>query len=79
MASMSLKKSNINILLKHQMVKKLCWGCEKQVMVMFRDKTTGGYLCRKCMPDVYWADRVLSGIKGVRGPEDGEFTDLDNN
>ena len=79
MGSMNPKNSNIIMIPLDEMVKRKCWGCEKKVKVIFKDISTGGYLCRTCMPDALWADKVLKGIKGLRDPKQGEFTDRENN
>ena len=79
MGTMNPKTSNIIIIPQSEMVIRKCWGCEKKVKVIFKDISTGGYLCRTCMPDTLWADTVLRSVKGLRDPKDGEFPDLENN
>ena len=75
MANMNLKKSTIFMLSAEDTSKRKCWGCEKKRMVKFRDTATGGYLCAACMPDAYWAGKVLAGVEGVRAPNPGDCPD----
>ena len=78
MANMNLKKSTIFMLASEDMEKRKCWGCRKNKTVKFRDTATGGYLCTGCMPDVYWAGKVLSDVDGSRDPIPGECSNEDN-
>ena len=79
MGNMSLNKSSIFLLPKHESYERVCWGCEEEVKVYFRDASTGGHLCRECMPDVYWAEKVLTETEGIRAPRPGEIGNQENN
>ncbi len=79
MGNMSLNKSSIFLLPKNESFNRVCWGCNEEVMVYFRDTSTGGYLCRECMPDVYWAEKVLTETEGIRTPRPGEIGNQEDN
>ena len=74
MASMSLNKSTIFMMAKEDCHDRLCWGCNQVTLTVFKDTATGGYLCKKCMPDVYWAGVQLAETEGIRDPEPGEVS-----
>lgn len=79
MENMKFNGTNIRVLKQEEMGRKKCWGCEKKVRVVYFDSTTGGYICQTCMPDIYYADKVLSNVDGLRSPEPNEITDSQNN
>jgi hypothetical protein len=72
METMNLKRSSIFLLATKDQKRRECWGCRRQKKAMYRDVSTGGYLCRECMPDVYWAGVVLNQTYGIRDPRPGE-------
>ena len=77
--NMKATNSNITLISSSDMGVKHCWGCRKDVEAMFVDMSTGGWLCKRCMPDVYSVDRLLNSIEGIRAPRGTELTDLPNN
>lgn len=79
MENMKFNESNIRVLKTNEIGRKKCWGCEKKVRVMYFDKTTGGHICQSCMPDIYYADLILSKVEGLRSPELNELADSQNN
>lgn len=78
MASMSLNKSTIFMLAKEDCHERLCWGCHEKTFTPFKDVATGGYLCKSCMPDVYWAGVQLANTEGIRDPKPNEISGEDN-